>query len=305
MTFFVQLPIGSYPDELPSAFGQGSIFDYTAAQALMWLSQLSYEQDVTIDAVLARWKLQPLAHLHSPAEGPASDTATQGFVCRRDGTIIVAFAGTDPGMVKTVLTDAETAPDDRGVHPGFRRALDAVWTQLRAAAVLPGGDRLFVTGHSLGGALAVLAAFRLRGEAGINAEAVYTFGLPRVGGAKFGAIYEPILGFRTFRLVNGNDPVPSVPPSLLGFRHVGRSLFCPHAGTFDPESVPAASLDDLPTFVKVETGHVFSIVRDMLRGRWPVPAQPGILGWLYGVLPGGLTDHMPARYLRALGTPVR
>jgi triacylglycerol lipase len=305
MTFLVQLPLDSYPDELPSDFGRDESFSFPAAQALMWLAQLSYEQDTTIDTILARWGLQKLVHLHSPTEGPGSNTATQGFVCRRNGTTIVAFAGTDPGIIKTVLTDVQTVPDDRGMHPGFRRALDAVWTQVRTAALLPDRGRLFVTGHSLGAALAVLAAFRLQREANISANAVYGFGLPRVGGTEFGTQYEPILGVRTFRLVNGDDPVPSLPPLSLGFHHVGRRLFCPHEGQFDPRSAPAATQDDQPTFAKIETNFALAIVRDLLTGRWPIPAQPGLLGRFYALLPGGVADHLPARYLRALGTPVR
>jgi len=305
MTFFVELPIGSYPHALTADLGQGSEYSYAAAQAMMWLSQLSYEQDAKIDTLLEQWQLQPVAHLHSPAEGPGSFSATQGYVCRHDATTIVAFAGTDPGVIKTVLTDGKTLPDASGVHPGFRAALEAVWPQLLQAIALPDRGRLLVTGHSLGAALAVLAAARLQGEAGITADAVYGFGLPRVGGTQFGAIYEPVLGARTFRLVNGDDPVPSVPPPVLGFRHVGRSLFCPYRGSFGPLSVPAAELDDLPTFVKVQAGYISSMAQDLLQGRWPVPAQPGVLGWIYGVLPAGLADHMPARYLRALGTPVR
>jgi triacylglycerol lipase len=303
MTFFVQLPISSYPDKLPSAFDHGSTFDFATAQAMMWLAQLAYEPDCTIKAILARWQLQPLANLHSPAEGAGADTATQGFVCRRGGTTIVAFAGTDPGKLKTVLTDTELVPDDSSVYPGIRHALDAVWTQMGAAAPFQSGGRLFVTGHSLGAGLAVLAAFRLR--ATITADAVYTFGLPRVGGTSFGDTYEPILGPRTFRLVNGDDPVPSFPPSFLGYLHVGRSLFCPHAGAFTPLSVPAAALDNMPNFEKVETDAAGHILTDLLNGGGPIPAQPGILGSLYDKLPGGLADHTPAEYLRALRTPVR
>jgi len=63
-------------------------------------------------------------------------------------------------------------------------------------------------------------------------------------------------------------------------------------------------LHDLPTFAKVESDYAGHILGELLTGRWTTPAQPGILGWLYELLPGGLADHMQARYLRALGTPV-
>ncbi len=305
MTIFVQLPISSYPAGLPLGFAQTTGFSYKTAQAMMWLAQLSYEHDDTIDTILAQWQLRVLAHLHSPTQGALSDTATQGFVCQADGATIIVFAGTDPGVVKTVLTDGETVPDADGMHPGFVRALDAVWERLRNALPAQDRGRLFVAGHSLGAALAVLAAFRLHELANIEADQAYTFGLPRVGGQSFCDNYEPALGARTFRLVNGDDPVPAVPPSLLKFRHVGRSLLCPHGGTFEPTARPAVSVDDEPDFAEVETKFAGHALAGLLSGRWDMPAQPGILGWLYDLLPGGLADHMPARYLRALHTPVR
>jgi hypothetical protein len=305
MTIFVQLPVGSYPDRLPLGFAQATGFSYPTAQAMMWLAQLSYERDDTIDTILAHWHLRVIAHLHSPTQGPLSDTATQGFVCQTDGATIIVFAGTDPGVVQTVLTDVETIPDADGMHPGFGRALDAVWDQLPGALPAQQPVRLLVAGHSLGAALAVLAAFRLHERMHIDADQVYTFGLPRVGGQSFGDRYEPALGARTFRLVNGDDPVPAVPPPLLTFHHVGRSLFCPHGGTFEPGAMPAVAIDDKPGFAEVETKFAGHVLQGLLSGRWEMPAQPGILGWLYELLPGGLADHLPARYLRALHTPVR
>jgi len=217
----------------------------------------------------------------------------------------MAFAGTDPGMIKTILTDVNTKPDSDSMHPGFREALDAVWQQVETAIARRTPGPLYVTGHSLGAALAVLAAFRLQPKEATEVSAVYTYGLPRVGGQAFVGQYEPILGDKTFRLINGDDPVPSVPPTeILGFRHVGRSLSCPHAGTFNPISKPASALDNEPNFAKVEQEFAAHTLGELLRGRWQPPAQPGLLGWLYGLLPGGLADHMQARYLRALGTPV-
>ena len=65
MTIFVQLPISSYPAGLPLGFAQTTGFSYKTAQAMMWLAQLSYEHDDTIDTILAQWQLRVLAHLHS------------------------------------------------------------------------------------------------------------------------------------------------------------------------------------------------------------------------------------------------
>ena len=54
----------------------------------------------------------------------------------------------------------------------------------------------------------------------VDVKSVYTFGSPRVGDGVFAEIYAERLGFKTYRLTHGRDVVPSVPSTLLGFRHV-------------------------------------------------------------------------------------
>jgi triacylglycerol lipase len=74
--------------------------------------------------------------------------------------------------------------------------------------------QLWLTGHSLGGALAMLAANELfsRAERGAAPIAgVYTFGQPRVGNAGFRDAYDTLLKGRTFRIVHGDDVVPRIP----------------------------------------------------------------------------------------------
>lgn len=102
-------------------------------------------------------------------------------------------------------------PGGGKVHRGFLRAFGAVWPALRRR--LEPARPLFVAGHSLGGALAALAAAALRPRA------VYTFGMPRVGDAAFaGSLRAPL-----FRLVNRSDLVARVPPAgpPLQFVHCG------------------------------------------------------------------------------------
>ena len=304
MTFLVQLPVESYPVLLPLGFDTSGAYSFATARAMMWLSQLAYEPDAKIDVVLQHWQLTPLAHLHAPP-GPSPITpATQGFVCRSADATIVAFAGTDPGVLATVLTDVNTLPGAGTIHTGFAEAIQAVWADLVPLLQAPGPARLLVTGHSLGAALAVLTAFRAHNELHKDANLVYTFGLPRVGGGAFVAEYEPVYGASTFRFVDGDDPVPAMPPVHLGYQHVGRAFTCPHAGTFEPAATPPAERSNDPILAGTEAALAGHTIRELLDGRLPVPAQSGILGDLFAALPGGLADHMQARYLKALGTPV-
>jgi len=99
------------------------------------------------------------------------------------------------------------------VHNGFRKAILSLWPE-----ILPEIQRLqtpiFYTGHSLGGALATLAA-TLRPP-----RAVYTFGSPRVGNARFVSLLQNL---PVYRIASPRDIVAGMPPTALpfGYRHVG------------------------------------------------------------------------------------
>ncbi len=79
---------------------------------------------------------------------------------------------------------------------------------------------LWITGHSLGGALARLSAAYAR-QAGVPVQGIYTFGSPRMGDRGFKQEYtQNGLAEKTYRMINNHDPVPRVPPPIL-YMHVG------------------------------------------------------------------------------------
>ncbi|KAI8912391.1 Alpha/Beta hydrolase protein [Entophlyctis helioformis] len=93
------------------------------------------------------------------------------------------------------------------VHKGFQEALQVVFT-----------------GHSLGGALASIAAldfYDINGAAGAAKLTLATLGQPRVGNEAF-ANYVNSLPFasRIFRLTANRDIVPELPPNLPGLEYV-------------------------------------------------------------------------------------
>ncbi len=152
---------------------------------------------------------------------------TQGFACKRNvegeaSYVVIAFRGTEQ-KVSDWLTDAKALPKVEGetkIHSGFHQALmeetDAtgktalqrVKDILDSPAAKDGSGEslpIFITGHSLGGALALLTT--RQAASNVNG-ACYTFGGPRV------ANYEYFQGIKTpvFRVVNSSDIVPRVPP---------------------------------------------------------------------------------------------
>ena len=159
----------------------------------------------------------------------AQETGTQAMLVECDGAApfaVLVFRGTEQEP-KDFIADLEVGlpPFEQaeiGVHAGFRKALDSVWNEVHAA--LSELDcPVFYTGHSLGAALATLAAARRAPRA------VYTFGSPRVGNRVF---VESLARVPVYRIVDDEDLVATVPSEALGFRHAGveQRLTAPRQG---------------------------------------------------------------------------
>jgi hypothetical protein len=171
---------------------------------------------------------------------------TQVYVATNDDHIVVAFRGTESptsieGLKDWLLTDAANLlilPEGRlgtdlaaaGVgarfHQGFVDAIASVWEPLFEAvdAERKKNDRpIWITGHSLGGALAVLAAWLFRRKF-VNIHQVYTFGGPMVGNAIAVKAIDNDFQDKIFRYVNGLDPVPKLPTLSLLANEYGHCL---------------------------------------------------------------------------------
>lgn len=113
----------------------------------------------------------------------------------------------------------------RGWAAVYEGLCDSLRDELKILSVP--GNRLTVTGHSLGSALATLAVPEAI-SLGFNVKNLNTAS-PRVGLESFKAYYESLRVERdnipgclkTMRVVNESDIVPSLPPTLLGYEHVG------------------------------------------------------------------------------------
>lgn len=238
-----------------------------------------------------------------PTSGILPLVDTRGFVLQGWGGTIVVFAGTDPLVPANWLTDFNSLPGPDDIHAGFEDGVKAVWQEVRSAVLARDAlaDSLYITGHSLGGALAAVAAKFFAQDRLAAVTAVYTFGMPRCGGQNFVDSFGSELGSRTYRFVHGYDIVPTVPPEWLGFRHVGSQLSCPHGEKFDANLRPGSSPQTEPSFLAT----ALQAIRDRLHAAVtfdpPAATQPGVLGQAYRFLPPDIGDHLPSRYLSALG----
>ena len=150
---------------------------------------------------------------------------SQAFMVENDDMVVLVFRGTESSNFSDILPDLDCFPrcwSVRGeivgrVHRGFARTLNRVLPILRDA--LPeDSSPLVITGHSLGAAMANLAASVLE-----PAE-LYTFGEPRVGNGAFAGFMDRRggLGLTYHRYVDCCDIVTRVPPVCAGFRHPGQ-----------------------------------------------------------------------------------
>ncbi len=166
---------------------------------------------------------------------------TQLFLAADGDVLIVAFRGSEGSEMADWLTDADMTlvdgPLDSQVHEGFYRALADVWQLLQheVQRLDPQLQKsLWITGHSLGGALASLAAARWI-ERGRPVQGVYTFGQPRVGDAKFARNFNFEMKSTAFRFVNNNDVVSRVPPRAMGYSHVGLCKYFTDGGNLEED----------------------------------------------------------------------
>ncbi|MEK6406432.1 MAG: lipase family protein [Acidobacteriota bacterium] len=268
------------------------------------LNQTKFEVDATSYSKVNAWWLAELCRLiyrQGADEVKNGSGATRKEVLAAVNLDEVAFfdeGNTEAGLVKTTsssgvqfaalilrgtndlmdwLTDFNAIPQDwsRGglVHKGFAKALQLVWDKVNTSIEhnVPSDCPLFITGHSLGAALATLAA-SLR-----QPRALYTFGSPRVGDKDFA---KTLAGVKVFRVVNNRDVVTTVPPPLP-FHHLGESHYITHDGGMltNPD-------DD-------------TVARDRLK-RDRLPFFSGDWHKLFTDAPEPLADHAPVNYVAHL-----
>jgi hypothetical protein len=226
--------------------------------------------------------------------------------------VIAAFRGTcvlglqSPAVflrsVEPHLTDLVTdirfrpAPFDPGkVHEGFLAAFGEVEACLRDRLGSLSGRPVWFTGHSLGAALATLAAARFGAFQGL-----YTFGSPRVGDEDFAASFA---GQPCFRFVHHNDIVTRIPPprvSLLPgsstYAHVGALVYIDQDGTVRQDLAPEDLTDVLAGSVNIQDviSSFLTSAQDLVQIlTHPQPVGPPAE---VRVVRDAVTDHAPLYY---------
>jgi len=173
-----------------------------------------------------------------------AETDTQVLIEEAPDYIAIAFRGTS--SLRDFLTDADcarktlphTGDNKVKVHEGFFTAWESIFGLLKKRLDFT-AKPLFITGHSLGGALALICGVELV-QRNYNVHSVYTFGQPRVGNGAFADLAARRLGDRYQRVVYENDLVARIPhlPSLFDwYCHAGDEVLlkeCSYGAVLNP-----------------------------------------------------------------------
>jgi triacylglycerol lipase len=211
--------MGGGPATLPPGFSQTSV--------------------IQADAVA----LTAMPNPHPAVAAMTNNTDIFGLMGRNSTgrTAFVSFRGTSDGA--EWVADIDAIPDDYlpvagfgQVHAGFQDVYELVRTNIAAnlATATAGCDQILITGHSLGAALAVLAApdiFRKMPPNSIEPRLI-TFAGPRVGLTDFVSTFNATIE-SCFRVVNFLDIVPYLPPAP--YLHVGAQISVDSGG---PVQIP-------------------------------------------------------------------
>ena len=184
------------------------------------------------------------------------------------GVYVLAFRGTEPDELSDILADLNAFPD-RGVsggwvHNGFQNEVEKVWREIKAHKKSHEECTFYITGHSLGGAMATIAASRF--NLIDTVDCLYTYGSPRVGTRSFIKSCKVL----HYRHKNNNDLVTTVPLWLMGYKHHGLLRYINFYGN-------------------VRKLTLWQAIKDKWRG------------WRSGIL-DGMLDHGIGNYYEALRT---
>lgn len=264
-------------EKYPFRFNTAS-FDGINAWWLAEASTLAYADE---DFVRSRFREAGL-----PEVTFFKEEGTECYVANNDRFAIVVFRGSEitrkreKSDLNEMVADLKTDMDFRltdweqggKVHRGFKEALEEVWPDLlpHISKIQEKGCKIWVTGHSLGGALATLFAGRYG-----NVRGVYTFGSPRVGNE----VFKEHLGVEIYRFVNNHDIVPRLPPPGV-YVHVGKLKFIDRDGVVRDTTIENEVPENPPGDERYGQGNAGQ------------PRQKSFGGYV----PAAFRDHVPLLY---------
>ena len=247
--------------------------DATAAHVLGICAGYAYADLETVSTMMGRLGLEGCACARISQTVDAMFVFSTAYLVqsRCGRLVILCYRGTEPANLANWVADADVGSESitlggerLAVHSGFHRNVRATrWAVLRELELALQGkslldpeesvehpaQALYVTGHSLGGAMAVLFALSLAGSEEHRAlaeqlRAVYTFGQPLATGAPLPAAAGEVAR-KLFRHVAPRDPIPALPAAPWGrLAHFGEE-YCQTEGGWQRSATPVAQLENV------------------------------------------------------------
>lgn len=189
------------------------VFDWTTALSLCLASELAYNGAEEVKKQALSWGFNGCEFVEKKA--------AQSFLAWTPEVAMVTFRGTESASdwMSNLNVTTRSIPGVGPVHAGFLGQFQALQPELERLLEGLASVPLLVTGHSLGGGIAVLAATTWAPMRPLRA--LYTYGQPAVAKGNAASSIGTRLADRYHRLVNDADIVPRVPP---GYRHAGHLL---------------------------------------------------------------------------------
>lgn len=297
--------------------------DDTAAHVMATCAGYAYARAETVAMIMARMGLEEnRCRMVAQYVDAMFICSTSFLVQSSDGRVVIlAYRGTEPANAINWLTDADVHPDKvavpfsgtsdtYAVHEGFYRnvratryeVVTALQHALEGRTVTGGADAglqpmqaLYVTGHSLGGAMAALMGIMLvtepaYGKLSEKLRAVYTFGQPMIGSPELAGACDKdgFLGPNVLRYIYRHDVVANLPPKDSGeFAHFGREYR--FEGTW-PWRYHAQNTGQMPSVLGILESPLAFVTRQLDRLR--------NFEFKYS-----LDDHAPQHYVSRLTPP--
>ncbi|WP_264328645.1 lipase family protein [Wolbachia endosymbiont (group A) of Andrena hattorfiana] len=161
-----------------------------------------------------------------------------GYVFIRGKEVTIAYRGTcnsydfKRDVEIPLIRQYELLPKGGKIHLGFYSVFENSWESLYGILKGYANDqgleirdlKINLTGHSMGGAVANIAALCLSVTEDAKDLHIATFGAPRVFNRNAAKVCNELFGRKTIRVVNRSDSIPSLPPNFMGYKHVGKQL---------------------------------------------------------------------------------
>ena len=199
-------------------------YDPGTSLSLAVACELAYENKTAVKSMAQSWGF---SQVESFEKKKSKDIDTQCYAMSSEDDIVVVFRGSD--SAEDWLTNIQTVKDPgplnkTDAHEGFQDALFPAVIAITDFLTTNGVEskRLWITGHSLGGALCCLYAGMLI-ENGFEVYGIYTFASPRPGTDDFAQQLNAAVKGPNWRVVNHQDIVPHVPPEPF-FSHPGNRV---------------------------------------------------------------------------------